>query len=137
MTPRRRLPEPPRLSDAEWEVMNVVWGVADPSVQEPVTAQEVVATLAGTRDWSPQTIKTMLARLVKKGALVTEPDGKRYMYRAAVAREACQRLEGKNFVQRVLGGSPAGMLAYFVREGRLSRDEIEELRALLDREEKR
>ena len=73
--------ELPSISDAEWEVMNVLWG------DSPLMASEVVARLAGRKGWSPRTVKTLLGRLAAKHALEFEARGKRYLYRPAVTRE--------------------------------------------------
>ena len=117
----------PRISEAEWDVMNVVWA------DEPVTAQEVHQRLSATgqRDWSQRTVKTLIGRLVKKGVLEFDVDGKRYLYSACVAREACVRAENRSFIERVHGGEASPMLAYFLRHSRLSKDEIAELKRLL------
>jgi BlaI family penicillinase repressor len=116
----------PRISDAEWEVMLLLWE------QSPLTAANVVATLAPVHNWNERTVKTLLSRLVKKGALSVEPDGKRYLYSAAVSRDACVRRESRTFLDRVFGGSASPMLAHFVREGGLNEKQIKELRSLLD-----
>ena len=74
----------------------------------------------------------MLKRLVKKGALKFQAEGKRYLYRPAVTREACVRVESRSFVQRVFGGQVSSVLAHFVEDSKLSKEEIEKLRRLLD-----
>jgi BlaI family penicillinase repressor len=117
----------PKISDAEWAVMAVLWE------QSPRTAGEVVDALAGTVTWSAATIKTMLNRLVRKRALTFKADGKRYLYSPAVSREACVRSEMRGLVDRLFGGATSALLAHFVEDARLSRDEIDELRRLLDR----
>ena len=66
----------PSITDAEWEVMNVLWDAAG-----PLAADEVVGRLAGRKSWSPRTVKTLLNRLIKKGPLAFEAEGKRYLYR--------------------------------------------------------
>lgn len=130
MTRRRaKKNSPPKLSDAEWDVMNVVWE------HGPATAQQVFDHLAGAKEWSVRTVKTLLARLVKKGAATFDEDGRRYVYRAAVPRASCVRAESASFLQRVLGGDASPALAYFVREGKLTPDQIEKLRRLLDEED--
>lgn len=121
--------ERPRISEAEWAVMEVVWE------QEPVAAQDVAARLGPGRDWSPRTVKTLLARLVKKGVLGFEEEGRRYRYHALLSRAACVREEGRSFARRVFGGRTSPLLAHFVREGELSAEEIAELRRLLDEQE--
>jgi BlaI family transcriptional regulator, penicillinase repressor len=118
----------PTISDAEWEVMNVVWSNAS----KPVTAGEIVEQLAPRHDWSPRTIKTMLNRLIKKGALGFKPEGTRYLYHAKVTREQCVREESRSFLQRIFGGEAGPMLNYFVQSVKLSPAEIEELRKLLN-----
>jgi BlaI family penicillinase repressor len=119
---------PPKVSDAEWQVMDVLWDAAPAAM----TAAEVVDALAGTT-WNPRTIKTMLNRLVKKRALKFQAERNRYLYRPAVSRQACVRTESRSFLRRVFGGDVAPMLAHFVEESKLSRREIGELRKLLDR----
>jgi BlaI family penicillinase repressor len=117
----------PRISDAEWAVMSVLWE------QNPRTAGEVVEVLAGKESWSPATIKTMLNRLVRKRALRFKADGKRYLYSPAVSRQACLRSETRGLVDRLFGGATAALLAHFVEDAHLSRAEIDQLRRLLDR----
>lgn len=117
---------PPRISDAEWQVMEAVWGRHD------VAAGQIAAEVGPPNDWSEATVKTMLARLVKKGALQFRQDGKRYLYSPAVPREACVRSEARDFRERMFGGRTSPLLAWFVRESPLSDAEIEQLRALLD-----
>ena len=117
----------PRISEAEWHVMDVLW------TRSPQTANEIVEQLARQTDWEPATIKTMLNRLVKKGALKFKAEGKRYLYAPAVTRDACVRTEGRSFLDRVFGGAAGPLIAHFVEDANLSRDEIAELRRLLDR----
>jgi BlaI family penicillinase repressor len=117
------------ISDAEWQVMHVVWD------RQPVTAQEVVAALALPHGWSPATIKTMLHRLVRKRVLSYATEGNRYLYRARARREECVRRASESFLERVFGGDAAPMLAHFVRNARLSRADIAELKRLLKEQE--
>ena len=117
----------PRISEAEWQVMDVLW------TRSPLAANEIVDALSARCDWEPATIKTMLNRLVKKGALKFKAEGKRYLYTPAVSRDACVRTEGRSFVDRVFGGAAGAMIAHFVEDAKLSKDEIEQLRRLLDR----
>jgi BlaI family transcriptional regulator, penicillinase repressor len=115
---------PPRISDAEWEVMRVAWS------RGSVTAQDVVEALRD-HDWSPRTIKTLLNRLKTKGALSHEARGKAYVYRPAVRIEDCVRHESQSFLERVFGGAAAPLLAHFVKRARLTPQELDELKALL------
>jgi BlaI family penicillinase repressor len=123
-----RLPE---ISDSEWDVMNVLW-----ASDAPLAANEVVERLAGVRDWSPRTVKTLLNRLINKGALGYEEQGKRYLYRPRVAREQCVREETRSFLSRVFANAPGPMLLQFVAQARLTPDEVEALKRLLDKKGK-
>ena len=121
----------PSISDAEWQVMEVVWAHAG-----PVAANDIVARLEHSSDWNPKTIKTMLNRLVNKGALGYELDGKRYLYKPRVAREECVRIQTRSFLSRVFGGATGAALMHFVEEHDLTPAEIEQLRRVLARKEK-
>ena len=122
------MPIPPQISDSEWNVMKVVWESG------PLTAGQIVQRMASQSDWHPRTIKTLLSRLVKKGAVAMEEDGKRFLYRAKVTREACRRYETRSFLSRVFDGAVAPALVHFLKQSDLSREEIEELKKILERE---
>jgi len=121
----------PAIADSEWDVMNVVW-----SAGAPLSANDVVGRLAGVRDWSPRTVKTLLNRLINKGALAYEAEGKRYLYRPRVSREQCVRDETRSFLSRVFAGAPGPMLLQFVAQAKLTPDEVEALKRLLDKKAK-
>ena len=118
--------EPISISDAEWHVMNIVWR------DQPVDASRVVDQLATAHGWSVGTIKTMLHRLTKKGALAFDRDGKRYIYRATVDRAATVRQASRSFLDRVFGGAWAPALLQLVDDAKLTEAEVAELRQLLD-----
>ena len=121
------MPKPiPSISDAEWQVMEVVWAES-----QPVTANEIVARLESSTAWKDKTIKTMLNRLVKKGALGYEAEGKRYLYKPKVARDECVRVQSRSFLSRVFGGATGAALLHFVEEHHLTQAEIEQLRRVL------
>jgi BlaI family penicillinase repressor len=117
----------PAISDAEWQVMNVLWAAAPDSL----TAGQVVERVAGPMGWSPRTVKTLLNRLIKKRALTFARDGKCYLYRPAIRREQCVRAVSRSFLARVFGGNVAPMLAHFVTHAELSADELDQLQRLL------
>ena len=114
------------ISDAEWDVMNVVW-----AADAPVTANAVVAALAGHKGWSPRTVKSMLNRLLNKGILGYQAVGNRYLYEPRVTREACVKSESRSFLSRVFGGAAGPMLVHFVSDADLSQQDIDRLRMLL------
>jgi len=124
------MPDIPRITDAEWEVMNVVWS------EPPKSALEVAGELAPDTRWNIRTIKTLLTRLVKKGALGYEVDGQRYLYRPLVSRDDCVREEGRSLLKRVKNAPLSPLLAHFMKESRLSSHEIDTLRDLLDQKER-
>ena len=115
-----------QLSDAEWIVMNRIWET------QPTEASDVIAALGTANDWSAATVKTMLHRLVKKGALTTEQVGKKYRYTAAVRRSDCVRKASRSFLDRVFGGKAAPALLHLVKTSKLSEVELAQLRELLD-----
>ena len=122
----------PQISDAEWQVMAVIWD------RGPSTALEVVAALhdAG-HDWHARTIKTMLNRLLTKGALAAHAEGNRYVYRAAVKREACVRQESRSFLDRVFGGDALLAMVHLAQQADLSPAEVDRLKKMLKETEKR
>ena len=119
-----------KISDAEWQVMDVLW------TNSPATAGEVVDALGPKSGWSPRTVKTMLGRLVKKKALRFQTEGNRYLYRPAVSRDECTRVESDSFLSRVFGGEAGPMLVHFVNEAKLSEADIRELKRVLARKGK-
>jgi BlaI family transcriptional regulator, penicillinase repressor len=122
---------PPRISEAEWEIMKICW------TRSPATAQQIIDALAAQDDWHPKTVKTLLNRLVKKRALGFQKDGRAYLYRPLVAEKDCVSAASKSFLDRVFGGSLKPMLAHFVENRELAPSEIAELKTLLKRKEKK
>jgi BlaI family penicillinase repressor len=118
----------PQISDAEWDVMKVLWD------RGQAAAQDVTEALAVERNWRPQTVKTLLNRLVKKGAVAYAEEGRRFIYRAKVSREQAVKSESRSFLSRVFDGAVTPALVHFLKAGNLSKAEIEELKAALERE---
>ena len=118
----------PDISDAEWDVMKAVWD------HGPLTSGDVVRRLEKDKDWKPRTIKTLLARLVRKGAVASTASGGRHLYSAKVTRETLSRREAKGFLDRVFDGALAPALVHFIQDASLSPSEINELKDILDRE---
>ncbi|HEV7224063.1 MAG TPA: BlaI/MecI/CopY family transcriptional regulator [Pirellulales bacterium] len=119
------MPRAMQISDSEWDVMEPIWETG------PCTAAEVIKRLRATHDWNHSTIRTLLARLVEKGVLDYEVDGARYVYRAAVSRRRCVRQKGRSFLNKVFGGDVGALLAHFVENASLDRDQFEQLQQLL------
>ena len=123
--------EDAQISEAEWQVMDVVWKKA------PIGAAEVIAELEAATGWRPTTVKTLLARLVKKKFLNYKKDGNRFLYRPKTKREDCLRQASTTFVERFFGGEPLPMVLHFVEQGKLAKSDIQELRRMLDEAEAR
>jgi BlaI family penicillinase repressor len=121
----------PKISDAEWAVMEEIWR------KHPITALEVVKRLAPRHRWQDQTIRTMLRRLIDKRAINYTAEGKVYHYEPAVSREQCVRMESRSFLERVFGGAAKPLLIQMVQEADLSEEDIEELKHLLNKKEKK
>ena len=117
------------ISESEWRVMKTIWQAS------PQTLPEILDNLKET-GWSKTTIQTYLARLVKKGALSTERQGKGYLYYPVLSESECQLAESRNFLSRVYDGSLSKMVMGFVKSGNLSHEELDELKALIDQQEK-
>lgn len=116
----------PQISDAEYKVMKVVWN------QTPISTPEVTDQLADSNGWSPKTVQTMLSRLVKKGALSYEKRGRAFYYTPLVDETEVLREETTSFLDRFYNGCISSMVSNFLEEDRLTAEEIDDLRKLLD-----
>ncbi|MFH5806165.1 BlaI/MecI/CopY family transcriptional regulator [Alienimonas sp. DA493] len=141
MTPEPSPPVPAdgplSISDAEWRVMRAAW---DAERDDPpgTVAAAVIAAVTPVTGWSHRTVRTLLARLVKKGALTAEPDPaapRRHRYRAAVSERQCVQAEGRSFLERVFGGNVGAALVHFAEGAELTPAQADELRRLLDEAE--
>ena len=117
----------PKISDAEWQVMKVLWQ------KTPVTANEIVEKLSAETDWKPKTIRTLINRLCAKNAISFDKDGRQYMYYPVLTEEECVRQETRSFMTRIRTGALKPMLAAFLEEENLSQEEIDELKYILDK----
>ena len=116
-----------QISEAESAVMEVLWR------SHPLGADEVVAALARSRDWQEATIKTLLNRLLNKGAIAAERDGRRYRYSPVLAREEWLLDESRGMLERLFDGRVAPLVAHFSQHRKLSRKDIADLRKLLEK----
>ena len=114
------------ITDAEWEVMLSVWEGDDQ------TPGEIIVRVEPIRNRSHRTVRTLLSRLVEKGAVRVRNEGSRHLYSAAVSREECVRSAAKSFTERFFSGSLQSMLLHFVEYEQLSNEDAEELRSRLD-----
>jgi predicted transcriptional regulator len=114
-----------QISEAESAVMEVLWQ------RQPLAAEDMVAALSEARQWQEATIKTLLNRLLKKGAIAARRDGRRYLYTPVLERDAWLSGESEGLLQRLFDGRVAPLVAHFSRQRKLSRKDIAELRKLI------
>jgi BlaI family penicillinase repressor len=114
-----------RISDAEHEVMEVLWAEA------PLDANAVADRLTDRQNWSLATVKTLLSRLLAKGALAHEEQGRKFLYRPAFEREDYVAGEGRRLVDRLFGGKLSPLVAHLAEREALTPDDIAEIEALL------
>jgi len=119
--------QPPDISESEWVVMEALWEGA------PQTASEIAKILRPTMSWAENTVRTLLTRLVEKGALKTKDNtsGTR-VFSPAVKREACVGAESESFMQRIFRGASKPLLVHFAQNAQLTPEEVRELKRMLD-----
>ncbi|HVJ63115.1 MAG TPA: BlaI/MecI/CopY family transcriptional regulator [Tahibacter sp.] len=115
-----------QISEAESAVMDILWQ------RGTVHADDVIAALAQTRAWQEPTIKTLLNRLLKKGALRADRDGRRYRYTAVLRREDWLSQESEGLLDRLFGGRVAPLVAHFSEHSKLTPRDIAELKRLIE-----
>jgi BlaI family transcriptional regulator, penicillinase repressor len=121
----------PRISDAEWTVMNVLWQ------RGASTLGEVVKELEGRLSWKPRTVQSLIRRLTDKGALAVEAVGREFRYAPAVAQDQCQHEESVSFLGRVFGGRLTPFVAGMMEREEVSKDDLAALREMLNQAEQK
>ena len=116
---------PERISDAEHAVMEVLWQ------RSPLTAADVADALTDDRDWTLQTVKTLLSRLTNKGAVSYDQDGRRYLYSPILAREDYVGDESRRLVDRLFGGRAAPLIAHLAERQEFSAEDIAQIERLI------
>lgn len=116
-----------QISDAEAVVMETLWR------SSPLAADEVFAAVAGAQDWQEPTVKTLLNRLLKKGAISAERDGRRFLYSPVLDRATWLGQQSEGLLDRLFGGRVGPMVAHFSERGRLTKKDLAELRELLEK----
>ncbi len=114
-----------RITEAEHAVMEVLWR------ESPLGAAEVAERVDPSRGWSDRTVKTMLSRLLAKGVLAHEEEGRRYLYRPTVSRDDFIASESGRLLDRMFGGRLTPLVAHLAERDRLTSKDIEEIEALL------
>ncbi|KMZ55726.1 BlaI/MecI/CopY family transcriptional regulator [Dorea sp. D27] len=121
----------PQISEAEYEVMKIVWKYA------PVSTNEITERLTAVTDWSPKTVQTLIKRLVNKGALTYEKQSRVFVYTPLVEEQEYVNAESSSFLKRFYNGDITAMLSAYLEEDRLSEEDIRSLRSLLSSSSKK
>lgn len=113
------------ISDSEWKVMKVVWK------KSPISGSEIVDELEAVTGWNPKTIHTLIRRLVTKGAINAKKENTYYSYYAAVSEAECVKEETETFLEKCFNGSLNMLVSNFIKEDKLTDQDIEELQEIL------
>ncbi|HRK65376.1 MAG TPA: BlaI/MecI/CopY family transcriptional regulator [Terricaulis sp.] len=114
-----------RVSSAEGIVMEALWR------RQPQSAEDVAGDVAPAQGWTEATVKSLLNRLLSKGAIAAEKDGRRYLYRPLLAREDYVTSESSNLIDRLFEGRVSSLVTHFSEREKLSADDIAELKRLI------
>ena len=124
------MPALPQISEAEFEVMKIVWKSA------PINTNEITERLLKTTSWSTKTIQTLIKRLVTKGALTYEKQGRVFVYTPFVKEDEYINQESNSFLKRFYDGDISAMLSAYLENNQLSETEIRHLRSILSKSSK-
>src|SRR5450631_1871222 len=113
------------ISDAESVVMAVIWRA------NPIATENIVAALKLHEKWQEATVKTLLNRLLKKGAIAAQKDGRRYLYSPLLQRDQWLAAESKGFIDRLFDGRVAPLVSHFSQQKKLSKKDISDLKQLI------
>ena len=117
----------PNISETEWSVMEALWELS------PQTASAVAKSLQASTGWAENTVRTLLTRLVEKGALkIVDPTVQPKCYVPAVKRELCVQAESASFIDRIFRGAAKPLLVHFAQNANLTAEEARELKNMLD-----
>ncbi|MGT2743222.1 CopY/TcrY family copper transport repressor [Streptococcus plurextorum] len=114
-----------RISDSEWEVMRVIW------TKGQVTSSDIITVLEKKQAWSASTIKTLLGRLVDKGAVSTQRQGRSFLYQAEISEERAHLDELEGLLDRICVTEHHSLLSHIIERTPMTVDDVEELQALL------
>ena len=121
----------PQISEAEYEVMRIIWRHA------PISTNEIIEKLSKTTSWSPKTIQTLIKRLTTKKAITYEKESRMFIYTPLVEESEYISQESNSFLKKFYDGNISAMLSAYLENDKLSDAEIDDLRALLTENTKR
>lgn len=117
----------PRISDAEWHIMQILW------VKSPRTVKEIIEILSKKTAWKSETIRTLVNRLTKKKAINFEKKGRRHYFYPLLSQEECVRADADSFLARSGAAMLKPILTTFIEKEQLSDEEVAELQRILDK----
>ena len=114
-----------RISEAELDIMAVVWA------ESPLSATDIAARAPARRAWSATTVKTMLSRLVDKGAMSAEAQGRRFLYRPLLERDRLAGTQAGQLVDRLFGGRVSPLVAHLAERRDIAPEDLAALEKLI------
>ncbi|GAA0077660.1 BlaI/MecI/CopY family transcriptional regulator [Clostridium sp. CTA-5] len=121
----------PKISNAEWEVMKVIWNCSE------ITSVNIIRELKDKVEWKPSTIKSLINRLLNKNVIGFKKLSNEYLYFPLISEHECIKKESRSFVDKVFNGSVKSMLLNFVESKEISETDIEELKDILKQSNKK
>lgn len=115
----------PKISDAEWEIMKIIWK------RNPIKSDEIIDELSEKKEWNPKTVKSFLNRLVNKEAIGFTKEGRNYLYHPLVTEEECINQESESFLNRIYDGAIEMLFSHYLKKEELSKEEINKLKKIL------
>jgi BlaI family transcriptional regulator, penicillinase repressor len=119
--------KPPKISDSELQLLQLLWK------ESPLGASDLAQRIPKSRGWSLATVKTLLSRLMVKGAITAEAEGRRYRYRPAIDQEAVAGRQANRLVERLFGGRISPLVAQLAEQREIEPGDLDELEALIQR----
>ena len=115
----------PKVTLAELKVLEILWK------SSPQSSSQIIDKLKDIESWHNQTVKTLLSRLVSKKIISYKQEGNRYLYFPLLKKQDYQKATSYGFIKRIFGGRISPMVAYFSKQGKISKKDIEELKAII------
>ncbi|MBY0086628.1 BlaI/MecI/CopY family transcriptional regulator [Brevibacillus sp. M2.1A] len=120
----------PKISEAEWEIMKIIWK------NNPINAENIALLLPDEIEWTDQTVRTFINRLLKKKVIGFEKAGRSYKYFPLISEKECIKAESQSFLKRVFSGAADMMMTNFLEDVKLSQKDIEHLQKILNEKQK-
>ncbi len=114
------------ISESEWKIMRVLWETPD------LTMREITAGLEET-EWSYTTIRTLVTRLMEKGAISADKSSNNFKYYPAVMEDECKRKEMRRFLSRVFDGSASMLVSALTKDSNLTQEEQKDLMDIIEK----